>query len=238
MMDAFFKIVFAIFGIGLTLSFVGIATILIVKELKRLSYLTKSNLLYWKHADNTPEGMDRIDLLYIPTEKIFTKTYFKTKKWSDVKSDYEVFTRNWWQLFFGKEHPDITEIYDARIAECHEEYKKIDIIPEHCPGYRYKEVWWQWWDLPVKWLYEKKCVNGDNGDITYKVVPFNPDDHIKPEEITSSILGENINWQCSKEALRTSSRLLEKLAMAAPVLIGIASIGGIFLLTFFLMGGD
>ena len=236
MIERLFLILFAIFAISFTLLLFSVAVFITIREIKRGLKLTKANVLLWRHADKTPDGEDCLQLLHIPPEGEFIRSYFKQTRWPSKVEQYLPVSKHRWQIW-RRQREDKTELLKTREKNAHACYKELNIIPGRCPTYRYREVWWQWFDTKVKWLYEQKIIDTQTKGSTYSIVPFNPDDFFEIGEMTSSELGENIDWECSKGVFHASGQLLEKVAVGSSVLMAIITIGAIFMTIPFLVGG-
>lgn len=182
------------------------------------------NCLYWHHPDSTPLGTD-----YLELKKIFLdeNEYIKAK-----------FRANNWPLE-EKHYKDNGDLMETRLKNTRDafEIQKAD-WPKHAPDWGYKETWWQLWKVRVKWVYEEK---GADGNIT--VNPFDPDEVIQgylDDEYPvppSSELAEDL--RCSQNWARLNrqpNKWLQRLALGAPVMLGIACIFGIVILGVFLLG--
>lgn len=217
------SMMFVIFGISFAAFVVAIFVIVVFMLFKTWQRLRGVNCLYWTHPDNDPEGNGSCNPVHLPTLKEVTAQMFAEKGWHLDENYY---------LKKNKEGLTI-KTYEDRVAEAKKEFDKVNIVPDNAPTWYYKESWWQWWSIPVKWVYEKKTT--DDGKVAYSIVLFDPDDWLNTE-VTTSELAENIDWSDCKPIYKFKQALLEKAAYAAPVLMGIACIGATFMLSIYLKG--
>jgi len=135
--------------------------------------------------------------------------------WQEIKATLRCNCLLW-------KHPDKTKNNEVGI-----ELAKLD-DPQGI-DWLYKSLWF----LPqknIKWCYEVKSTDENSGEITYGIMPYNPDEHIDVNSQPSAELAETINWEFALPILGKESPLLEKLAYGSAILMGCASLFGIMVL--------
>ena len=85
-------------------------------------------------------------------------------------------------------------------------------------------------EKPMKWCYEIQDVDKETGEITYSVSAFIPEDFIDYKGKTVGELLDALSWDCSVRIKSRKVPFLEKLAHGSMLLMGVASLFGIFVL--------
>lgn len=80
----------------------------------------------------------------------------------------------------------------------------------------------------LKWCWEIK--EGEGEDVSFKIEPFYPDDHIKFKGKTSASLANAVDWDWCKPILGRTSQFMEKLQQTGIIIMGCAALFGIFAL--------
>ncbi len=85
----------------------------------------------------------------------------------------------------------------------------------------------------IKWCWEvkKEVKTGQKkGNVSFKIEPFNPDDHIGAMQKTSASLFSAVDWEWCKPILGRTAPLMEKLAQGGIVIMGGVALFGIMAL--------
>lgn len=225
-----------IFGIGFalfTVSLTGLCSIMVYRLYNRTS---GCNCLYWKHADNTKEGVDYMELkrIYLD-EDLFVKHYFIKMGWPLARGLYEAKPKT----LFSKARESMVPLYETRLKNAAQAYvEQRKLYPDHAQDWDYKETWWQLWRVTVKWVYEEKQQDG-----SFLIRDFEPDKVIQDYLVsgypceTSREIAEDL--RCSQNWLvlyKKPLKWLQTLALGAPAVLGIAFVFGIVILGVFLIG--
>lgn len=161
-----------------------------------------------------PKLMFMLGIIFFVLIAFLALVLYVTTNWKEIKATRKANCLIW-------HHPD-------NVPGCTAQLELAVIKNPPGPNWPYSSFFF----LPekmIKWCYEIKDTN-KQGEVSYSIKPFYPDDHIDYKGVTTGELADALDWRPAKRLIQQKAPVLQKVAQMGAIILGCAALFGIFAL--------